>query len=197
MKKLLIAAAVALVATFANAGAYTWGFATPAAAPGQTIDWDTGDGALFGGTAMLFIGSVGQTLQGGDYVLDFSEATQVATSGQDPDTFSWGEQIVDPSRTSAAVDVTQQQSYTLILFEDDGVVDYEAYTGNYYAYTGTSVLKQDPDTGTDYAMFATDIAINGSDWRTAAPAAEPVPEPTSGLLVLLGVAGLALKRKRA
>lgn len=32
-----------------------------------------------------------------------------------------------------------------------------------------------------------------ADWN----AAEPIPEPTSGLLLLLGVAGLALKRKRA
>ena len=30
-----------------------------------------------------------------------------------------------------------------------------------------------------------------------APMAVPIPEPTSGLLLLLGVAGLALKRKRA
>ena len=36
-------------------------------------------------------------------------------------------------------------------------------------------------------------AAGASGWTTAAP----VPEPTSGLLMLLGVAGLALKRKRA
>ena len=36
---------------------------------------------------------------------------------------------------------------------------------------------------------------NGAGWYGAASA--PVPEPTSGLLMLLGMAGLALKRKRA
>ena len=34
----------------------------------------------------------------------------------------------------------------------------------------------------------------GAGWYTAS---SNVPEPTSGLLMLLGVAGLALKRKRA
>ena len=37
---------------------------------------------------------------------------------------------------------------------------------------------------------------NASNWASSG-GGEPVPEPTSGLLMLLGAAGLALKRKRA
>ena len=37
-------------------------------------------------------------------------------------------------------------------------------------------------------------AVAGNNWQ---PLASDIPEPTSGLLLLLGVAGLALKRKRA
>ena len=37
---------------------------------------------------------------------------------------------------------------------------------------------------------------NASNWASSG-GGEPVPEPTSGLLVLIGAAGLALKRKRA
>jgi len=36
----------------------------------------------------------------------------------------------------------------------------------------------------------------GAGWYSVATPS-PIPEPTSGLLMLLGVAGLALKRKRA
>ena len=46
---------------------------------------------------------------------------------------------------------------------------------------------------TDELPFWKLCTIGASDYRTAAA----VPEPTSGLLLLLGVAGLALKRKRA
>ncbi|MBR3085127.1 MAG: PEP-CTERM sorting domain-containing protein, partial [Kiritimatiellae bacterium] len=41
-----------------------------------------------------------------------------------------------------------------------------------------------------------DTTGTGAGWYMT-KAASPVPEPTSGLLMLLGVAGLALRRKRA
>ena len=41
-------------------------------------------------------------------------------------------------------------------------------------------------------FMAGETSKGATAWSTAA-----VPEPTSGLLILLGMAGLALKRKRA
>lgn len=210
MKKLMIAAAVALAATFANAGAYTWGFGSGAdAAPGQVPDPNTGDGYLTGGTAMLFLGTIAQTATGegsgiGEkYNLDFTGLTQVATADQDGTYYTFGQNEFDPSVTSSAVTTDATQAYTLILFDQSGVTDYENYEGYYYVQTGTSTLAQDPATDTWYARFQSPDAVDGDAWRTASlasptpPGPDPAPEPTSGLLVLLGVAGLALKRKRA
>ena len=201
----MIAAAVALAATFANAGAYTWGFGSSAdIMPGGDA---SNDEYLDGGTAMLFLGTIAQTATGegsgidSKYTLDFSGLTHIATSGQDntgaDPTYTFGQTEFSASNTNDAIDDQGGQAYTLILFDQSNVTDYENYEGYYFVYTGTSVGSQDADSGTDFAKLVTSTAVDGDAWRTAAPAAEPVPEPTSGLLVLLGMAGLALRRKQA
>ena len=196
MKKLMIAAAVALAATFANAGAYVWGFTTGAdMAPG-------GADYLTGGTGMLFLGTIAQTATGegsgidAKYELDFTGLTQIATSGQDGTDYTFGQIRFDAGTKSDAVDTTAPQAYTLVLFADDNVSDYANYEGYYYVQTGTSILAQDQDSGTDYSDFTFSDSVSGDAWRTAA-IPEAIPEPTSGLLMLVGLAGLALRRKRA
>ena len=198
MKKLMIAAAVVLAAMFANAGCYTWGFGSGAdAEPGQVPDDATGDGYLVGGTAMLFLGTLAQTAMGegsgidAKYELDFTGLTHIATSGQDGTYYTFGQTAFDENFKDDAINDQGGQTYTLILFKDDGVTDYENYEGYYYAITGTSISSQDADSGIDFAGFVSDVPVAGDAWLTAAP------EPTSGLLLLLGMAGLALKRKRA
>ena len=60
------------------------------------------------------------------------------------------------------------------------------------AFTSTSIAKgaQQSDTATIQFGNMQSATQNASNWAA-------VPEPTSGLMLLLGVAGLALKRKRA
>ena len=186
MKKLMIIAAVALSATFANAAVYTWGF-------GSGLDSNSEGGYLETGTAMLFLGTVGETLNAdGTYTLDFSKATFVASAGQDATYWTFGQTTFNSSNKSDLISDNTSQAYTLILFEQSGVVDYANYEGTYFAETGDSVLTQDKDTSINYANFVTGTAVGASDWQTAS-----VPEPTSGILLLLGMAGLALRRKQA
>jgi len=77
-----------------------------------------------------------------------------------------------------------------------------------YLYISTVAEKAGSDIGASTINFAGDAATSkaaastgayaGAGWYAVSPTPpgpEPVPEPTSGLLVLLGVAGLALRRR--
>ena len=197
MKKLLIVAAIAATASFAHAGAYTWGFTSAMdEEPGQSGSY------LDGGTAMLFLGTIAQTATGegsgidAKYNLDFTGLTHIATAGQDAGNYDFGVTAYDPSNVSDAIDDQGGQAYTLILFKDSGVTDYENYEGYYYVVTGSSIKSSDPITLGVYADLSSSDPVMSDAWVTAA-IPEAIPEPTSGLLLLLGMAGLALKRKRA
>ncbi len=96
------------------------------------------------------------------------------------------------------------QQYSLVLVNADistysALEDYLATEGNEYVlYTGTSEYTAEQSTGDALSAMIYDGHISETSWHTVGTAPiDPVPEPTSGLLLLLGVAGLALKRKRA
>ena len=191
MKKLMIAAAIVCAAAFAHAGCYTWGLTS-----GEDM---ASDGSTYltevPFTVMLFTGSIGEKANGdGTYSLDFTGAKYVTqTSDFNPSSFAIGDGLFDQNRTSAAVDGTAQAYSILVLDKGSGISDYANYEGTYAIASGTGVVMQDKDTSIDYTKFSYISAITGDDYRTAAA----VPEPTSGLLLLLGVAGLALRRRRA
>ena len=82
------------------------------------------------------------------------------------------------------------------LFETDALTvgnNYDFYftieSGD-YTYTSKTVNKSAQATSTTLIAF-------GSAPGTWTGGSSPVPEPTSGLLMLLGMAGLALRRRRA
>ena len=84
------------------------------------------------------------------------------------------------------------------------MVIYDAANGLYgvsEANIVSGIVEAPPTAGALAASFSNDGGSNpdGDPYMTANTPipTSPVPEPTSGLLMLLGVVGLALKRKRA
>ena len=168
MKKLMIAAVAVAMAAVAQAAAVTWN------SGGLANGFANPDGNKIT-TAM------GYTLT----VAFFSDAA--------------GNTKVTESSTSTANAMTGNMTATTAnLFSASTTYYAQAIITDGVNENKTDILAfTTPGTGDTTINFAlgSGFATSGNKWNGWTSAA--APEPTSGLLVLLGVAGLALKRKRA
>ena len=197
MKKLMITAAIVCAAAFANAASIAWG--------GDIAYPDTETPVAAGSVAYLIYGTTAEMVA----------VTEVTVAGSDWSSWTTdtGAKIVSSYTLDALEAETNYRfdaSYNITGASDVGyysvvVVDGQAGAAGLkgaYAYAGQNTLN-DPTSGA-----TVDLTV-GDGWSTfTAPFigeggfesvsfTESVPEPTSGLLLLLGMAGLALKRKQA
>ncbi len=150
MKKLVILAAVALVAACSQAASFKW------SASGIT---DITGASSYSGEATLYA-----IIGGVDTVIDTTSMSGGAIAANQ-NVFS----------SDALVAGTQYDFYYTMTDAAGNV------------FTSTTKSSKAQATATPIIGFG-----SAGSW-----AAAPVPEPTSGLLMLLGVAGLALRRRRA
>ena len=183
MKKLIIAAAVVCAAAISQAATVIWGGAIGTPDASDTLPAGTqaalifSDSAFTGAATTLAGWSVGAEANNGGsvvglYTMDANDSANWAFSA----TYS--------------KDGSVDGYYAVLVLNDAGD------SASYYDIGNIS--------GTTGASAPTDKLVNmtwtGSEYLTSGGytvASGAVPEPTSGLLLLLGMAGLALRRKRA
>jgi len=183
MKKLMIAVAIVCAAVAANAAAINWKSGAITGPDGVTKVKKLVDAQLF------IIDSV---------TYDSLKSTDAATVSQNIQTWAAG-------KTATASGTTGSTSQ--ITLTNDGTIGTKYYAALLYTYTGDDTYKDSfmgnlaeatptSDAGIDISGLGSVLggAESGSTTATAWVAA---PEPTSGLLLLLGMGALALRRRRA
>ena len=185
MKKLMIALAAVAMAAGVQASQFDWKITYEGNIDGATAYvFNSKDKAAV--TAILNEFTSADDLM--NYALKFegtpSSITGVASEKREQWTTSFS-----PAKHAAGV--TSSDSIFAVIFQGD-IKTGTAYLMSSDMAVSSYVYEEGSGSPADLNLKNADLTISGTIMGGAAP----VPEPTSGLLLLLGVAGLALRRKQ-
>ena len=200
MKKLILVLAAAAGIGIANAASVTWAAGKlygPTSADdgsmGSTLITKT-DGA-WTVTLQVFADAAGNTLLQSDS-FSFNVASGTATY-----TNSKKSELNGTVATDLTYGAKAQAANFSALADETGYYYKLLVHGETATYTADKASAitafTTPAAGAVAAINSNASSKLGTAWTGGAWTTAPVPEPTSGLLMLLGMAGLALRRKRA
>ena len=188
MKKLIITLAAVTMCVAANAASYSWG-----AQSGRLFDGQgSAQANYYAGTGYLFNEATVSQSQLLDAFIGAEGVSGFLTSALSENTFDAGRAY--PSESFSGPDASFN-AYFVVFGKDsngnDAIYFSDTVAANYAAVGDGDVTFGRQNAYSSVGFKDALAGYSCAGWYTA------VPEPTSGLLLLLGVAGLALKRKRA
>ena len=186
MKKLLITITAIAIGVAANAASYTWTVAS-----GRLYDGAASPAYLTEGTTayLMFVSVATQD----SLVEKFNAGTAaayVAENSLGTGSVNNAGRIGDGSGTAS---VRSEQTAYFVIFANDMMYVSDTATAAYDALDASPIAFGGQASTSKTVFTSGTYTENGAGWYSTAS----VPEPTSGLLLLLGVASLALKRKCA
>ena len=190
MKKLMVAVAAVALALTSQAYTYNWSVS------GTLLD-GTGGASKYTGTGYLIDAGVhSQTdvlraFVGGGFDMADWAIKDATTSALATSAFNAGASTASADFSYGGT-TPGFQAFFAVVNGDNIYISSDIPTG--YQTAAAQPISFDNPMMSSYAVpteVTTTDSWSGNHWYTAAA----IPEPTSGLLLLLGVAGLALKRK--
>ena len=179
MKKLIMAVAIVCAAVASHGASVSW-------SAGKIFNGTESATGVGTGTAYLFLAS---SLSQSDAVSYFADSKISDITGGAIGSYSIADSKVAYNTITDVTAPTSASSFYYIVFNGDNMLVSDAVTSTYDLVTQIHAVEF--ASSKDYAKALPSTgAYSGAGWYA-------VPEPTSGLLMLLGMAGLALRRKRA
>ena len=173
MKKIMIMAAVACAAMFANAASFSWKVQTGADYTGMSVY------AVSGSSAVTVLAAL-QSTDSANWSTALSGLTGYVVEGAN----------ARAAATGQSTGIAANDNLVFVIVDGAVAEGNKFWVVNDYSIPAANVFEP-PATGTLATIKTADQGFAGSGTFTAAP------EPTSGLLMLVGLAGLALRRRRA
>ena len=179
MKKLIIAAAMVCAAAFAQAATVNWTI--------SGVKADGGASPTAGWAVMAFYTAVDAGFSDIEAAINSKTAASLAFDVQELKVSMSKGKYGPADVTVAALDTSKNYDIYFVVFNDA-----DATKATKYAMVS--------DLNKEYSSLDGKYTAGGA-FSSSTPwtdiSAPVIPEPTTGLLVLLGVAGLALRRRRA
>ena len=174
MKKMIMVVAVIAFACAAQAASFMWKLQTKS-------DYGNMDLYVLTGTTAASVLALCESSDSAKWAEAFAGVTAKKTAAP-------GSRAVTEGTT---VGVSDGANLVFVLVDGSVAEGSKYYVVNDYAIPTGSTFEP-PATGSAKTIA---VSLAGSGTFTAIP--EPTPEPTSALLMVLGMAGLALRRRRA
>ena len=201
MKKLMIAAAIVCAAAMSQAATYYWNWNVTGAG---TTGFEDSPVLVANTTAYLFAGYTTEdamfdaadamllNLRGGNEMAGFKDYATLNAEG-----------LMDAAQQISESSNFENWMYGVVIAEGKDGSKWAGISDVYPPKTGAEVGGPTMAVDLSYAndgIYGIDVMASDNTyvagWYKIADGATPTPEPTSGLLLLLGVAGLALRRKQ-
>ena len=195
MKKLMIAAAIVCAAVMSQAASLnwsTWGYSLSGGTTGDEV-WEGNTGAAY----LVMVTDAANFAVGNDLAITGGEIVHsTLNDGTGSFNGSWNTTLDDGQKYLFAIVATTAGAAGTTM-PTTGFFGVDRNGGNTTA-SGFYEATWSADTGASIDAFG---GTEAQEWADAyygvSMSTAVVPEPTSGLLLLLGMAGLALRRRRA